>query len=172
MTKRTRVPDGANRALPCTIDGCDKPRFSRAMCEPHYRRTRRHGDPHHVTPEWRTGPKPERSTPMAERFWSKVDLSNPDGCWPWAGSYRHRYGEIWLDGTTKAYAHRVAASLIHGELDDGAVVLHACDNPACVRPDHLRVGTQADNMADQSRKGRWRNQFATGPGHPDLRRDA
>lgn len=167
VSKRTRVPDGANPALPCIIDECTKPRKAKGWCAMHYTRWQVHGDPHHVTEEWRRQPKPSCAVPAARRFWSKVDLSNPDGCWPWAGAMKHRYGEFWM-GTGKVYAHRMAATLVFGELDPDDVVMHVCDNPACVRPDHLRIGTQTDNMRDCGDKGRWRNQHAIGPNHPEV----
>ena len=145
----------------CRIPGCDKPRHARGWCSRHYTNWYRRGHPEHEAPP-RGGERYRRPIDPATRFWSKVDFSDPDGCWPWKGSYRHAYGEFWLNGT-KAYAHRVAALLVFGALPDDSVVLHRCDNPACVRPDHLGVGDQTANMRDCSEKGRWRNQFAAGP---------
>lgn len=126
----------------------------------------RRGDPLTEAPPRKGRPQPANAIPVADRFWSKVDFSTPDDCWRWTGGYRHEYGQFHLEGRN-AYAHRVAAMLVHGDLPDDAVVLHRCDNPACVRPDHLAVGTQADNIGDMADKGRWRNQHAIGPGHPD-----
>lgn len=89
-----------------------------------------------------------------ERFWSKVDIRGPHECWPWtAVTLRDGYGAIWHDGNNKR-AHRVAYFLTHGELADGLVVMHSCDDPRCVNPAHLSLGTNADNMADRSAKGR------------------
>lgn len=153
----------------CSIDTCTRTVHARGWCRQHYMNWWRRGDPHAAPVARRGRPRPEARVPAARRFWSKVDLTKPDDCWPWAGSMRHEYGEFWLDGH-HVYAHRMAAALVFGELDDEAVVLHTCDNPSCVRPDHLLVGTQAQNMADCSGKGRWKNQHAIGPGHPDRHR--
>lgn len=89
-----------------------------------------------------------------KRFMRKVDISNPDGCWVWIG-YRNRYGYgcFGLNGVTRA-AHRVIYGLAVAEIPPGMCVLHRCDNPACVRPSHLFIGTQADNMVDRKSKGR------------------
>lgn len=101
--------------------------------------------------------RPNRPRPLAERFWEKVDrTTTPDGCWIWTGC-RHRpgYGRIGLDGGRKvAQAHRVAYELQVGPIPPGLHVCHTCDNPPCVRGDHLFVGTNADNVADKVRKGR------------------
>lgn len=99
-------------------------------------------------------------TPIADRLWAKVEKT--DTCWIWtgskSGSYHH--GEIGLGRRTdgKAKAHRVSYELAYGKIQDGLQVLHKCDNGLCVRPDHLFLGTQKDNMIDCSAKGRVVNQ--------------
>lgn len=89
---------------------------------------------------------------VAERFWPRVDKSGD--CWEWQGGrVPQGYGAFWLDGRNRP-AHRVAWELTNGPIPSGLFVLHRCDNMPCVRPDHLFLGTQADNMADKTRKGR------------------
>lgn len=94
-----------------------------------------------------------------DRFWAKVQKSSPDQCWLWTGS---RYS----DAPTKCYgifatgkglsdrAHRIAYELTYGRVPSDYVVMHTCDNPACVNPQHLRVGTQRENMTDMRNKNR------------------
>lgn len=92
--------------------------------------------------------------PVADRFWCKVRKS--DGCWEWTGSIgSHGYGQI-MDRGTPLTVHRVSYLLAHGEdsIADGLYVMHRCDNKKCVNPDHLSLGTHADNMADMTSKGR------------------
>lgn len=86
-----------------------------------------------------------------ERFWSKVNKT--DECWLWTrGRTKQGYGTFSLDGKTHN-AHRLAWLFTYG--DPGELqVLHRCDNPPCVRPDHLFLGTVADNMKDRDAKGR------------------
>jgi hypothetical protein len=90
-------------------------------------------------------------TPLTERFWSKVEKS--DGCWSWQGAIGY-YGYGVIRRQYKiVLAHRVAYELTYGDAGD-LDVLHRCDNPLCVRPDHLFLGTHADNMHDMAHKGR------------------
>lgn len=89
-----------------------------------------------------------------ERFWPRVSKS--EGCWEWTGPrYPNGYGMFSYQGRTQG-THRVAWMLTHGPIPDGLQVLHRCDNRPCVRPDHLFLGTQADNLRDCRAKGRFR----------------
>lgn len=95
----------------------------------------------------------EREATLREWFWSMVSKS--EGCWTWTGQHtRAGYGHISFMGHRWRYAHRVAWELSNGPIPHGRLVCHRCDNPGCVRPDHLFLGTQADNMRDMVSKGR------------------
>jgi hypothetical protein len=100
--------------------------------------------------------KTSRDT-IAERLWSRVVKT--ETCWVWTGNLSENgYGHISVGYASNAKVHRVSWELAHGPIASGLSVCHKCDNPACVRPDHLFLGTQADNMRDCSNKGRVCNQ--------------
>lgn len=93
---------------------------------------------------------------LVDRFWEK--FSRPKfGCWEWHGAKKsNRYGHIKRNshdnGTIQV--HRLAYMLFFGPIPEGLLVCHHCDNPSCVRPEHLFLGTDLDNVRDMIKKGR------------------
>ncbi len=85
------------------------------------------------------------------RFWSKV--TKTDSCWNWAAAVRKGYGAFKFEG--KVYdAHRFAYLIVYGDIDEGLVICHKCDNTLCVNTDHMFLGTVGDNNRDMLAKGR------------------
>lgn len=93
--------------------------------------------------------------PRDDYFWRKTDKREPDECWPWTGptSDERGYGRLSWHGHGW-YAHRVSYVIHCGSIPGGMYVIHSCDNPSCVNPAHLRIGTAAENTADMIRRGR------------------
>ena len=93
------------------------------------------------------------SDPVA-RFEENYIPEPNSGCWLWLGTLHHDgYGQIRINGKLHR-AHRLAYELFRGPIPDGLGMLHACDNRACVNPDHLYAGTNIENMRDMTSRGR------------------
>lgn len=125
----------------CSIRDCDRPAHGRGLCQKHYKAARR----------------PKRAA-FEERFWGKVIKG--EGCWEWTGSRNAAgYGKIMVgsrsDGTRRGLiASRAAWEMHNGPIPEGMVVRHHCDNPPCVRPDHLAIGTTRENARDAVERDR------------------
>lgn len=94
---------------------------------------------------------------LAQRFWEKVIVvDDENSCWLWVGGKTiEGYGRMkGGDGRRNELSHRVSWTLHYGEIPEGMLVLHRCDRPSCIRPHHLWLGTDQDNMSDRDRKGR------------------
>lgn len=104
----------------------------------------------------RTGrPLGKPRIPMEARFWRRVQIGT--GCWEWTGvKDRDGYGKLSLPGEKagNVRAHRFSYELHKGPIPTGLLVIHSCDNPGCVNPEHLRVGTNSDNLGDMAAKDR------------------
>lgn len=134
----------------CSLGDCDRKHYGRGYCQRHYTRVRTHGDPETVLSGHRfTEVDPGRR--LAER--SQV----LDDCIVYLGGHAQRSGHRTMSYRGRLVgAHRVAYELAHGPIPAGKVVMHRCDNPPCIKPEHLILGTVADNNRDRDQKGRHR----------------
>lgn len=138
----------------CVAVDCSKPQHARGYCNGHYYRCKKYGTPDGSAPPglWR---------PTALRFWEKVRI-DPTSCYEWTGSTdENGYGQLRIAGKLRG-AHRISFALFRGGFQS-LRVLHKCDNPLCVRPSHLFLGTQLDNMRDMHAKKR--RVYRTGENH-------
>lgn len=100
--------------------------------------------------------KQRQTKSLYERFSALV--SKKPSCWLWVGATDHRgYGKIRSSDAAGQRAHRVSYALHYGTIPEGMCVLHKCDNPSCVNPEHLFLGSHKDNMNDMDSKGRRHN---------------
>lgn len=89
-----------------------------------------------------------------KRFWSKT-RPRRNGCIEWLASKSHNgYGQFGVNGKKNVRAHRFSWTIVNGDIPEGLCVLHKCDNPSCVNPEHLFLGTYKDNAIDMTLKGR------------------
>jgi hypothetical protein len=134
--------------MPCYIDGCNGKIEAYGLCKKHYRRIKAHGTP--------DGGKYSRAS-LEVRFWRKVEKKSENECWTWLGSKTPKgYGSIIKDDGSKKKigAHRASYIINKGEIPDGLYILHSCDNTSCVNPNHLRAGTQSENIKEAFDKDR------------------
>jgi hypothetical protein len=104
---------------------------------------------------------------IAERFWAKVARAGADECWRWTDAENARgYGRFKIVSHCSATAHRVAWALANRSDPGAFLVRHKCDNPACCNPQHLELGTHADNSNDKMVRGRWRGGDQAGVNNP------
>lgn len=136
----------------CSVEGCTNKYYGKGFCSKHYQRNRSHGAVHDR--KWHHGVSAQ------EKFMRSVDRNGasvtPVGtpCWLWTeGLSASGYGKVWWNGETLR-ANRVAWIIWKGRIPRGKCVLHKCDTPACVNPDHLFLGTNAANTKDRVAKGR------------------
>lgn len=137
----------------CIADGCFRLGISKSMCDKHYRRWRRNGNPDTLTRNVHEGND-------EERFHQKY-IKQDDGCWLWTGNTRVNakgmvYGRHHAEGKS-INAHRFSWQLANGPIPKDAFICHRCDVPLCVNPEHLFCSDHQGNMDDMKQKGRTDN---------------
>lgn len=139
----------------CSVRGCKNKHEARGFCAAHYMQFRR------KNPE--TPLKYEYGLSAIERARKFFEHGAKDECWLWTGAVNKAgYGRV--DGGRSTLAHRVVWEHYSGsQIPDGMVLMHTCDVPGCVNPNHLRIGSQAENLLDMREKRRGHEGFAIEP---------
>lgn len=147
----------------CVVDGCRASTHAKSLCQAHYNRLRKHGDP-------LGGGKSRIRGDMVARFWNNVEKT--DSCWLWAGATTHSYNsdgylgsEKWKYGVlyaraqtgrrTQVRAHRFSYELHNGPIPKGLQIDHLCRNTLCVNPNHLEAVTNRENAVRGASAQRW-----------------
>lgn len=150
---------GKRRRFGCAEIGCDGKHVALGYCKRHYNQLRSTGSPTIRRPN-------PRGTPE-ERFWRHVKVGTPDECWYWTGyPDKDGYGALRITSYgSPIRAHRFSYEIHFGAIPEGLLVRHRCNNPPCVNPMHLVVGTVIDNARDAMDAGRVR----VGESHPNAK---
>lgn len=131
----------------CTVPECERARWAKGMCLMHYKRVWRHGSVERT----RAAPSMTRGDRLRRVGWDVSD----QGCWVFRGR-RRKNGRCEVRYQNRMeQAHRLAYAEWVGPIPGGLVVRHRCDNPPCINPDHLELGTQLDNMRDMVERRRF-----------------
>ena len=138
----------------CKVQDCLSLTYAKGFCSYHYKNFRRTGKPESQRPR-------RHGTPI-ERFWRHVSRRSTNECWEWK-AFRDKdgYGKFRL-GRSNVAAHRFSYQVVFGKICGNEQVLHSCNNPPCVNPRHLKIGTHLENMQDRREAGN----YATGESHP------
>jgi hypothetical protein len=123
----------------CSVEGCGRKVKGKGMCSAHYQRFAKYGDPHVLKNRWRI----------------KVDFIEENGCFICTSHKRDKHGYLHVTRNGKHYLlHRYIYEQCFGIVSSDLVVRHKCDNPTCINPEHLELGTFLDNMNDKIIRGR------------------
>ncbi len=132
----------------CTVDDCNNKYLTKGFCDKHYRQFKRHGKIYKSAKELST----------IQRFISKITVNQINGCHEWTDTLNSwGYGTFRVKDK-KIFSHRFSYEYYVHKIPHGMLVCHSCDNPKCVNPKHLWIGTHADNMKDMVSKGRHASQ--------------
>lgn len=125
----------------CRVDDCGSKHQARGLCNKHYLRWKKHGDPEYSRPLKRD----------EDEFSARIKV-NDAGCWGWVGGTygKNQYGKFRLQDGKKTTPHRWAYEHYVSEIPDGLHVDHICFNRLCANPDHLRLATNAENARNRS----------------------
>jgi len=150
---------GFGVVIKCSWPECERQAASRGYCHRHYQSARKQGR----LPETWERAKSSLWKTNEQRLLEKI-AKQPNGCWLWTARLSPQgYGQsgYYLNGRYRGVrAHRLAYEVWAGEIPPGMFVRHKCDNKGCINPEHLELGTHADNMADLAARGRRKGMLA------------
>jgi hypothetical protein len=142
-----KLPNNQSTIKTCSVEQCQRQYHSKGFCRLHYMRNFRNQS--FTLPERMHG----TGCTIQEKFWSRVAVTADNArCWFWQGSPTEIYGQITIN-QTRWLVHIYSFYLTYG-YKPSLCVLHSCDNPKCVNPNHLREGTHDDNMKDKVSRNR------------------